>query len=135
MNISSVRQAALIVWSVGLYSSQRSRSCIAARSFAAARMAFSCVFFSLSRRRKNPFVRDKPHIGRRVPCCWSPPKCDAAGIFESEHQSVFLPICLCQQSTAGSLSALTAVYLPRGNNSNAATTPRAAKLVSRGLRC
>lgn len=52
---------------------------------------------------------------------------------EPEHRSAFLLIWSCQQSPAGSLSALTAVYLPRGNSLYATTTPRAAKLVSRGL--
>lgn len=61
------------------------------------------------------------------------PNRDVPGISEPEHWPVFLLIWSCQQSPAGSLSALTGVYLPRGNSPYATTTPRAAKLVSHGL--
>lgn len=65
--------------------------------------------------------------------CLTFPKSDVPEISEPEHQSVFLSIWLCQQSPAGLLSALSAVYLPRGNSPNATTTPHAAEFVSHGL--
>lgn len=69
-----------------------------------------------------------------IPCCLSIPKCDVPGISEPEHQSVFLRVWLYQQIPTGMHLALAAVYLPRGNSPDAATTPRAAKVVSHGLR-
>lgn len=69
-----------------------------------------------------------------IPCYLSIPKCDIPGISVPERQCVFLRVWLYQHISTGLHLALTAVYLPRGNSLGATTAPRAAKLVSRGLR-
>lgn len=78
------------------------------------------------------FVVDKP-MSYTYLICLTTPSSDVPGIPGPEHWPIFLLIWSYQQSPAGFLSTLTAVYLHWGNSPYASTTPRAGQLTLHGL--